>query len=81
MTRGAKAARPIVIILAVAAAAAGGYWWWSAKGRSDGPLVLQGNVEVRQVNLGFKVAGRIKELFVDDGDGVQRGQNSPRSPR
>ena len=37
-------------------------------------LVLQGNVEVRQVNLGFKVAGRIKKLAVDEGDKVVAGQ-------
>ena len=37
-------------------------------------LVLQGNVEVRQVNLGFKVAGRIKQIFVDEEDSVVEGQ-------
>ena len=45
------------------------YW----KG-SDGALTLQGNVEVRQVNLGFKVAGRIEKLMVDEGDRVKAGQ-------
>jgi HlyD family secretion protein len=33
-----------------------------------------GNVEVRQVNLGFKVAGRIQSLKVDEGDGISEGQ-------
>ena len=37
-------------------------------------LILQGNVEVRQVNLGFKVAGRIEKLLVDEGDKVKTGQ-------
>jgi len=35
---------------------------------------LQGNVEVRQVNLGFKVPGRIETLNVDEGDRVRAGQ-------
>ena len=38
----------------------------------DNPLiVLQGNVDVRQVNLAFKVAGRIAEMKVDEGDRVE----------
>jgi len=54
----------------------GGWWWWlwSHGHEAGGPLVLQGNVEVRQVNLGFKVAGRIKQLNVDEGDFVSEGQ-------
>ena len=40
----------------------------------NGELVLQGNVEVRQVNLGFKVSGRIETLNVDEGDRVRTGQ-------
>ena len=37
-------------------------------------LVLQGNIDVRQVNLAFKVDGRIASLAVDEGDSVKAGQ-------
>ncbi len=37
-------------------------------------LTLQGNIDVRQVNLSFKVAGRIDSLAVDEGDAVKAGQ-------
>lgn len=37
-------------------------------------LTLQGNVDVRQVNLSFKVPGRIEKLLVDEGDSVKAGQ-------
>ncbi len=51
------------------------YRWWSNRDvGAEWPLVLQGNVEVRQVNLGFKVAGRIQHLSVDEGDTVAAGQ-------
>ena len=40
----------------------------------DGHLVLQGNIDVRQVNLAFKVDGRIATLLVDEGDTVKAGQ-------
>ena len=37
-------------------------------------LVLQGNIDMRQVNLSFKVDGRIATLLVDEGDTVKAGQ-------
>jgi HlyD family secretion protein len=68
--------RPTRILLAaiVIAAAGGGYWWYQQRHSNDGMFVLQGNVEVRQVNLGFKVSGRIEHLNVDEGDAVHAGQ-------
>jgi len=66
--------RLIVIGLLLLAAAGGGAWWWLKRPPEGGPLVLTGNVEVRQVNLGFKVAGRIQSLKVDEGDAVTEGQ-------
>jgi HlyD family secretion protein len=68
-----KSRRFIFLILLIAAAA-GGYWWYYLRPAPNGPLILQGNVEIRQVNLGFKVAGRIEKLNVDEGDTVRPGQ-------
>ena len=64
----------VPLVLLILAAAASGGWWWTHRKPANGPLVLQGNVEVRQVNLAFKVAGRIKKLLVDEGDTVTEGQ-------
>lgn len=50
------------------------YSWYKRHNASDGDLALQGNVEVRQVNLAFKVAGRIEHLLADEGDPVRTGQ-------
>ncbi len=66
--------RRILLLALLLAAGAGGYWWFFLRKPAGGPLVLQGNVEVRQVNLGFKVAGRIEKLDVDEGDIVRAGQ-------
>ena len=68
-----KSKRVLLLVLAIAVAGAG-YWWFYLKKPATGPLILQGNVEVRQVNLGFKVAGRIEKLNVDEGDTVAAGQ-------
>ncbi|MFH1452829.1 MAG: efflux RND transporter periplasmic adaptor subunit [Armatimonadota bacterium] len=37
-------------------------------------LLLHGNVEVTEINPGFKIPGRITALFVDEGDAVKAGQ-------
>src|SRR5271157_214100 len=66
--------RRIILLALLIGGAAGGYWWYFLRAKANGPLVLQGNVEVRQVNLGFKVAGRIEKLNVDEGDVVLAGQ-------
>jgi HlyD family secretion protein len=66
--------RRVFVLLALMAAGAGGAWWWITNSPADGPLVLQGNVEIRQVNLAFKVAGRIASLAVDEGATVAAGQ-------
>ncbi|MBS0244240.1 MAG: biotin/lipoyl-binding protein, partial [Proteobacteria bacterium] len=63
-----------VAVATVAAVAIGSYVWWSHRAGTNGPLVLQGNVEVRQVNLGFKVPGRIERVVADEGDTVKEGQ-------
>ena len=64
----------VVAALVLLATAGGGAWWWLSRSPAGGPLILTGNVEVRQVNLGFKVGGRIESLKVDEGDSVKDGQ-------
>lgn len=39
----------------------------------DRRLVAYGNVDVRQVNLGFYVGGRLESVFVEEGDRVEPG--------
>jgi HlyD family secretion protein len=66
--------RRVLLLVLLIAAGVGGYWWLYLRAPTNGQLILQGNVEVRQVNLGFKVAGRIEKLAVDEGDLVTAGQ-------
>jgi HlyD family secretion protein len=76
-TVGRRGSFRVVLIGCVAVAAAGGtYAWYQAthQGDDDTQLVLQGNIDVRQVNLAFKVDGRIASLEVDEGDTVTAGQ-------
>ncbi|MDP3677012.1 MAG: HlyD family efflux transporter periplasmic adaptor subunit [Novosphingobium sp.] len=45
--------------------------WWG--GESDAATKLYGNVEIREVELGFRVGGRIAAVLVDEGDKVTPG--------
>lgn len=40
----------------------------------DGSLLLSGNVEVTEVDLGFKSSGRLSELLVEEGQRVRKGE-------
>ena len=49
-------------------------WYFFVRGDSDETyLELMGNIDVRQVNLAFKVEGRIDTLAVDEGNSVKAG--------
>src|SRR5262245_40897712 len=65
-----------LLLLTLLVAAAGAVWWRFEGASPEGPaeIVLQGNIDVRQVNLSFKVGGRIDALAVDEGDPVKAGQ-------
>ena len=68
--------RLLLVIIGLASLGALGSAWYRATHQvvDDGHLVLQGNIDVRQVNLAFKVDGRIASLAVDEGDTVKAGQ-------
>jgi HlyD family secretion protein len=68
-----RIAIPIVLVLLLAAAVFG-YWHFYAGRPATTSFALYGDIDVRQVDLSFKVAGRIAKLAVDEGDAVKRGQ-------
>ncbi|MHB8666347.1 MAG: secretion protein HlyD [Burkholderiales bacterium] len=61
----------IVIALAVLVVAVGAYFLTRG---GDQPLRLSGNVDIRSVNLSFRVGGRLKALQVDEGAKVGAGE-------
>lgn len=63
-----------LIIPLLLIAGLGGWWGFEAKDRDDGKnLLLHGNVDIREVTLGFRMAGRIASLSCDEGDAVKAG--------
>jgi HlyD family secretion protein len=72
-----------IVVLSLLAAAAAAWWFdFPAKlgwvERAQTQLTLYGNVDIRQVQLGFRVSGRIAEMLVDEGDAVRAGQTIAR---
>jgi HlyD family secretion protein len=65
-----------LLILAVAVAVSAGAWtlFQQIQSRQPQPLQIYGNVDIRQVNLGFRVGGRIQEMHLDEGDTVKAGE-------
>ena len=48
-------------------------YYRTGNSRDQGALVLSGNVEVTEVNVGFKSPGRVETLFTDEGRTVEEG--------
>jgi multidrug efflux pump subunit AcrA (membrane-fusion protein) len=63
-----------VILLAVLAIGFGLRSWWFGSKEDQIRLVLYGNVDIRQVDLGFRVSGKLTKLFYDEGDKVKAGE-------
>lgn len=68
----------LIVILAIIAGLFGA-WWFDVPakmgwvGRDATRLTLYGNVDIRQVPLGFRVNGRIGQVLFDEGDSIAAG--------
>lgn len=65
----------LVIILGIAAvlSIAGWFIYQQFTATPQRILTLQGNIDIRQVNVGFRVTGRVKEMKLEEGDVVHAG--------
>src|SRR3974377_2059409 len=69
-----KKALPILLVL-LTVAVVGGWWFKTQFKRNETQgLQLYGNVDIREVNLGFRVSGRVAEVLRDEGDAVKAGE-------
>lgn len=67
----------IIVALLLVAAAAGGYYFWQslqASELADGIASGNGRIEAVEIDVAAKTAGRISEMFVDEGDFVKAGE-------
>ena len=65
----------VVLVFLVLACAAGGLWWLYADRQAPSDtLTLYGNVDIRQVEVAFRVGGRIQSMNVEEGTAVSAGE-------
>jgi len=66
----------ILVIVGLLAILAGAAWWLyqGSKAAAEKTPLLYGNVDIREVTLGFRVAGRIGRMVFDEGDRIAQGQ-------
>jgi HlyD family secretion protein len=69
-----KLAKILVILGIVAAIAFIAKAKFSESTTAEGSLTLYGNVDIRQVSLGFRASGRIAAMALEEGDPVTSGQ-------
>lgn len=69
--------KAIIIVLLFAAIAIGGYVYHydhAKKEASSSALLYYGNVELRRVNMSFRVGGRVAEILAEEGEVLAKGQ-------
>ncbi len=62
----------IAVIIMTAILAIAAYFFLNKPVQTE--LKLYGNIEIRQVDLSFRVSGRLKHIYFEEGDYVKKGQ-------
>ena len=71
--------KKLLVLLILIGLVSGGYFvhrsWEAARRLAESEfLTLYGNVEIRRVNLSFRVGGRLEKIFFEEGDVIEKGQ-------
>lgn len=64
----------IALVISVAALGAGYVYYNQTEHYPINEIHLHGNVDIRNVDLGFRVKGRLEEMLHEEGDWVQKGE-------
>lgn len=63
----------LLLLLLIALVAGAAYYFYLRSHEKENGLIVFGNVDVREVDLGFRVAGLVKEMHFEEGDLIQPG--------
>ncbi len=76
-TKMSSVSKPLLLVVLLAALAAGGYYAWQQLSGTRLPAGIasgNGRIEATEVDISTKTAGRVKEILVNEGDFVEKGQ-------
>lgn len=68
--------KKIILFLFLISLSCYGYWYYKNQSKeivNPFEITLYGNIEIRQIDLSFQVAGKITALFKEEGDEVKKG--------
>jgi HlyD family secretion protein len=71
-------ARLVLVVVLVGAGAFGYVRWRDARAKPTAPPTYAGNVDIRDVTLSFRAAGRVNAAFKREGDAVRKGETLAR---
>lgn len=63
-----------VLLIALTAVVVAAWWFGFRKDGAEDTIKISGNIELTEVNIGFKTPGKLMELSVKEGDLVKAGQ-------
>ena len=66
--------RILILVLIIAALVGGGLAYRNYTSAPSDRIIVSGNIELTQVNIGFKTSGLLTELKVKEGDNVTKGE-------
>ncbi|MBI3951442.1 MAG: efflux RND transporter periplasmic adaptor subunit [Acidobacteria bacterium] len=66
-----KLAPILLVVMALGIIGVLSFRWW--KNNSDHKILVSGNIELTEVDISFKMPGRLVELAVNEGDPVRKG--------
>ncbi len=69
-----NAKKRIMTVLIILAGLIAAYLFWKTYREANQPLTLYGNVDIREVQLGFRQPGRLLTMKVEEGDRVAQGE-------
>lgn len=69
-----KIFRPLAVSLVIIAAVGCGYYYFYRNHSNPNEITVHGNVDIRQVDLGFRVSGRLMDVLFEEGDEIKKGE-------
>lgn len=66
--------KKILVLIILIGISVGVYLYFHNNKENPDELTLYGNIEIRQVDLGFRVEGKIAKMLAEEGDYVKKGQ-------
>ncbi len=63
----------LIVVLTLCALGSCAFYYFYQKKKHGSEIIVHGNVDIRQVELGFRVSGRLENMKYEEGDAIKKG--------